>query len=453
MKKLVLSMFWAVASSVALCVVLCAAPPRSNSKPIRILLIDGESGGPYHNWQLTTAVMKKELEDAGIFQVTIATSPRFGEDFSNFKPDFGSYQAIVMNYDAPDWPADLRQQFEQYVKNGGGLVTVHAADNSFPDWKAFNEMIGIGGWRGRTEKSGPMWYFKDGKLVSDNSPGSAGSHGNRLPFQVETRAPEHPIMKGLPRVWMHTPDELYATLRGPGQNMTVLATAHSDPTNHGTGHDEPMLMVLNYGKGRIFHTTMGHDVAALSGVGFIITFQRGTEWAATGRVTQKVPADFPTADSVSYRANIAEMDPAFGHGPFMVSPFDGLADQALEAMKKRADELGIGGVAVVAYFAGDKIQSWSSKMAVFGRMKDEPTDKDKGANLLGIAYAKAAEMADTLKDSGSHVRPPMTGEFGWTGGVIVRGKGGYLIAAFSGGKSEDDVQVSRAGVARLQTGL
>ncbi|MGA7301853.1 MAG: hypothetical protein WBX10_16180, partial [Candidatus Sulfotelmatobacter sp.] len=70
-----------------------------------------------------------------------------------------------------------------------------------------------------------------------------------------------------------------------------------------------------------------------------------------------------------------------------------------------------------------------------------------------IAYAKAAEMADTLKDSGSGVRPPMTGDFGWTGGVIVRGKNGYLIAAFSGGKSDDDVQVSRAGVTQLQTGL
>ena len=449
MKKRIFSVLLAIAWSAA----VGAAPLPSKTKPIRVLLLDGESGGPYHNWQLTSAVMKKELEEAGIFEVTVATSPKFGEDFSNFKPDFGKYQAIVMNYDAPDWPANLREQLDRYLKDGGGLVTVHAADNSFPDWKEFNEMIGIGGWRGRSEKSGPMWYFKDGKLVSDNTPGPAGSHGNRLPFQVETRDSEHPIMKGLPRVWMHAPDELYATLRGPGQNMTVLATAHSDPNNHGTGHDEPMLMVLKYGQGRIFHTTMGHDVMALSGVGFITTFQRGTEWAATGRVTQKVPADFPTSDSVSYRADIAEMDPAFGHGPFMVSPFDGLADAALEAMGKRAKELGIGGVAVVAYFAGDNIHSWSSKMAVFGRMKDEPTDKDKGANLIGIAYAKASEMADTLKDSGSHVRPPMTGEFGWTGGVIVRGKNGYLIGAFSGGKSEDDVQVSRAGVAELKTGL
>ena len=435
------------------CTALCASPASSGANPIRVLLVDGQSGGPYHAWQLTSTVLKKELENAGIFTVTVATSPRFGEDFSSYKPDFSKYQAIVLNYDAPDWSAELREQLEQYVKNGGGLVVVHAADNAFPDWPAFNQMIGIGGWRGRSEKSGPFWYFKDGKLVSDNSPGPAGSHGNRLPFQVETRAPEHPIMKGLPHVWMHGADELYATLRGPGENMTVLATAHSDPANHGTGHDEPMLMILNYGKGRIFHTTMGHDVAALSCVGFITTFQRGTEWSATGRVTQKVPADFPKAGSVSFRVDIAKMDPAFLNGPPRLNPFDSLADSALLAMRKRAEELGIGGVAVVAYFEGDKIQSWNSKILVVGRMRDEPSQTDKGANLIGIAYAKAAEMADTLKDSGSQVRPPMTGEFGWKGGVIVRGKNGYLIAAFSGGKSEDDVKISRAGVEQLSTGL
>jgi type 1 glutamine amidotransferase len=368
--------------------------------------VDGQSGGPYHAWQLTSTVLKKELENAGIFTVTVATSPRFGEDFSSYKPDFSKYQAIVLNYDAPDWSAELREQLETYVKNGGGLVVVHAADNAFPDWPAFNQMIGIGGWRGRSEKSGPFWYFKDGKLVSDNSPGPAGSHGNRLPFQVETRAPEHPIMKGLPHVWMHGADELYATLRGPGESMTVLATAHSDPSNHGTGHDEPVLMILNYGKGRIFHTTMGHDVAALSCVGFITTFQRGTEWSATGRVTQKVPADFPKAGSVSFRVDIAKMDPAFPNGPPRLNPFDSLADSALLAMRKRAEELGIGGVAVVAYFEGDKIQSWNSKILVIGRMRDEPSQTDKGANLIGIAYAKAVEMADTLKDSGSKCARP-----------------------------------------------
>jgi hypothetical protein len=133
--------------------------------------------------------------------------------------------------------------------------------------------------------------------------------------------------------------------------------------------------------------------------------------------------------------------------------FDAAADDALVAMRARARELKVGGVAVVAYFEGETIQGWSSKMVVVGRYKDDPTQTDKGANLLAIVYAKAAEMADTHKDSGSKARPPMTGEFGWTGGVIEQGLSGYLIAAFSGGKSEDDVEVSRAGLAKLKAKL
>ena len=70
----------------------------------------------------------------------------------------------------------------------------------------------------------------------------------------------------------------------------------------------------------IFHTTLGHDVFALSCVGFMTTFQRGTEWVATGRVTQKVPATFPTAKTVSYRVDIAEMDPGFLNGASPVVP-------------------------------------------------------------------------------------------------------------------------------------
>jgi hypothetical protein len=126
--------------------------------------------------------------------------------------------------------------------------------------------------------------------------------------------------------------------------------------------------------------------------------------------------------------------------------FAAAADEALLAMVRRAEELHVKGVAVVAYIEGDSVVAWSSKMRVVGSMKNAPTDKDHGANLLGIAYCKAAEMAESLNNSGSAGRPPMTGEFGWPGGVIAKGKTGYLIAAFSGGPSEDDVRVSRTGV-------
>jgi len=129
--------------------------------------------------------------------------------------------------------------------------------------------------------------------------------------------------------------------------------------------------------------------------------------------------------------------------------FDKLADKALAAMKARAGELNIKGVAVVAYAPGSTVQSWSSKMLVVGNLRTPTTEKNKGDNLLAIAYTKASEMAETLKDSGSGVRPPLTGETGWQGGVTSKGKTGQLIAAFSGGASADDVKVSRAGLAIL----
>ncbi|HEV7348911.1 ThuA domain-containing protein [Telluribacter sp.] len=301
------------------------AQPKKGAKPIRTLIVDGQNN--HDQWPKITYLMKQYLEETGKFSVDVKRT-RYtwkGDEFisaytlagtqntqalaksrvdSSFRPDFSKYDLVVCNFgwNAAPWPRETQLAFEQFISKGGGLVVVHAANNSFPDWPAYNKMIGLGGWGDRTEKDGPyVYYDQKGKLVRDMQPGNAGSHGAQKEFLVTIRKPDHPITKGMPLTWMHTKDEMYDRLRGPAENMEVLATAFSPKDNRGTDRHEPMMMTITYGKGRIFHTPMGHVDYSVECVGFITTLQRGAQWAATGKVDIPVPADFPTAETTSQR--------------------------------------------------------------------------------------------------------------------------------------------------------
>jgi len=229
------------------------------------------------------------------------TGPRSLPDFS---PDFSKYHVVVSNFGhgAADWPEKTQTAFTEFVSDGGGFVSIHAADNSFPGWKEYNEMIGLGGWGNRNEKSGPYVYYDDkGRMVRDDSKGRGGGHGPQHEFSLVVRDAEHPITQGLPKTFLHAKDELYERLRGPAINMKVLATAFAAKKFKGSGRHEPTLMTIDFGKGRIFHSTLGHATYSCECVAFMTTFLRGTEWAATGEVTIEVPKDFPTQSKSSSR--------------------------------------------------------------------------------------------------------------------------------------------------------
>lgn len=313
--------------------ILCGTSLHAAEK-LKALIVDGQNN---HDWSHTTPVLKWILEDSGRFTVDVATAPpgsphepalpkgavtpeqqaahdaaiaRWKEAsktsaaaWDKWRPRFRDYDVVIGNYSGQAWPEAVRSEFVQFVRNGGGFVSVHAADNSFPEWPEYNEMIGLGGWGGRNEKDGPMIRFRDGKIVRDNTPGAGGSHGAKHEFLVVAREPEHPILKGLPAEWRAATDELYSKLRGPAKNLAVLATAFAAPDKGGTGENEPMLMTINYGQGRVFHTTLGHDRQAMEGLGFQITLARGAEWAATGKVTLAAPASGAlTEDHAALRA-------------------------------------------------------------------------------------------------------------------------------------------------------
>jgi len=265
------------------------------------LIVTGQNN---HNWETSSPVIKEILENSGLFAVDISQSPAQGEDMSGFVPVFAEYDLVVLDYTGDSWPETTKTAFVDYVSAGGGVVVYHAANNAFRDWKEYSQITGLGGWGGRNEEDGPYVRWKDGEITRDMSPGRGGSHGQQHAFRVVNRLTDHPITKGLPAEWMHAQDELYSELRGPAENLTVLSTAFADTAKGGTGEHEPILMTINYGEGRIFHTVIGHagvpgSNPAMECVGFIVTLQRGAEWAVTGAVSQEVPDEFPAFNVLS----------------------------------------------------------------------------------------------------------------------------------------------------------
>jgi len=303
--------------------VLALPAPAGAAEKLKALIIDGQNN---HNWKAGTPVLKWILEDCGRFTVDVSTSPQLARKprarkgaskderaeierkwrekraemdskWKSWDPRFSDYGVVVLNYNGKDWPEPMREAFLAYVRGGGGVVVIHAANNAFGRWVEFNKIIGLGGWGGRNEKSGPYVRWRDGKTVIEQKRGPTAGHGPRHEFVVEVRVTDHPVTEGLPARWMHAKDELYQRLRGPAENLTLLMTAFAAKNKKGSGEHEPVMFTIRYGKGRVFHNVLGHDTLAMSGLGFQVTTQRGAEWAATGKVTlpsvssEELPAD------------------------------------------------------------------------------------------------------------------------------------------------------------------
>lgn len=278
----------------------------SCSKPMKALIVSGQNN---HNWKVSHLAIKEILDNSGKFTADVALTPSASGNMDSFNPQFDKYDVVVLDYNGDRWSAKSDSAFLEYVQNGGGVVVYHAADNAFAGWDEFNKIIALGGWEGRNEKSGPYCYIENGEMKLDYSPGHGGSHGMQREYPMHCRNAKHPITKDLPDNWMHAQDEMYDRMRGPANIKDLLYSGAADRNTGGSGREEPLVFTVDYGKARIFHIMLGHcgptleNNPAMQCAGFQTLLLRGAEWTATGKVTQKVPADFPTDKAVSLRKN------------------------------------------------------------------------------------------------------------------------------------------------------
>jgi len=273
---------------------------------LTVLIVDGQNN---HNWAAMTPRMKRVLENTGRFKVDVVTTPparSLPESWDQFWPNFSQYHVVLSNYNGDPWPATVNQALEDYVSGGGGLVIIHAANNAFAGWPAYNKMIGLG-WRGKSFGD-RVTIDNDGKTVrTPKGEGPDSGHGPQHEFVVMTRDSQHPVMRDMPKQWLHAKDELYHGQRGPAEDFHILATAYSAADQKGTGTHEPMIWWVPFGKGRVFTTVMGHvmqqETVAIRCIGFQTVMVRGCEWAATGAVTLPIPDNFPSATKFSVAAD------------------------------------------------------------------------------------------------------------------------------------------------------
>jgi type 1 glutamine amidotransferase len=275
--------------------------------PIRVLIVDGQQL-VFHDWKATTPEIRSILRQAGIFDVNVATTPpekAAPAAWDRFQPQFRECDVVLLNYHGEDWPAATLDALEEFVASGGGLVTFHAGGSSFENRESFNRMIGLA-WRNRNAGPGLALDEAGVRVNIARGEGRDSGHGPSKPFVVRTRQPNHPVMNDMPAQWTHAADELWNSLRGPAERLEILATALSPETRR----HEPMAWTVQFGKGRVWATALGHDVTALRCAGFRTLVARGCEWAATGSVT------LPVADGILPADLAAESDvPAFDSPP------------------------------------------------------------------------------------------------------------------------------------------
>lgn len=275
---------------------------------VRALIVDGNSN---HDWRYTTRILRSILEESGGFAVETSTAPPAGDPArAAWRPNFAGYDVVIQNYNnlvkgwKERWPAEVEADFAAYVRNGGGVVIHHSANNAFRGWAEYDRIIGLG-WRPPADGVALEMTEAGDISVIPVGVGPRTSHGPRKDALVLRRG-AHPIHAGLPDRWMTPRLEIYDHARGPAEETEVISYAFSETT----GSYWPVEWVVTYGRGRVYNSSYGHVMPAeklpvgMRCAAVQTLLVRAALWAARRPVPAAPPADFPNAAALSLRDNI-----------------------------------------------------------------------------------------------------------------------------------------------------
>lgn len=277
-----------------------AIPVNPAENRLKVLIISGRNSYE-HDWTGVNNMLRTMMQDSKRFDVRVT------EDFDNGTLEtLKQYDVVLLNYSSRwnyadpvqhVWSDSAFKALYQYVREGGGLVAYHSSFTWGRDIPEYKKLIG-GTMEPGTSRRAP--------------PGA---------FPVHLIDRTHPITAGMREfIWTYN-DDMYTNMgMDPEAKIHVLATAHDAASAHnpkltgpkypaaaytpeklkamkGIDADHPQVWTADYGKGRVFSITLGHDEVSLHFQPLQTLILRGTEWAATGKVTLPLleeAKDYPT---------------------------------------------------------------------------------------------------------------------------------------------------------------
>ena len=228
--------------------------PAKPKKDRRILVFDLCKGFHHGVIPLANEAFRIMGQKTGAFESDLA------HEMSVFaKGNLSKYDAILFNNTTRlTFTESQREALMDFVKGGKGIIGAHAATDNFYKWPEAQKMIG-GVFTGHPWTSGGTWAFKIDE-------------------------PDHPINAGFEGEGFLAKDEIYK-VGGPysRENLRVLVSLDmANDRNHVKGFTEgdyAVSWVRNYGKGRVFYCSFGHNNPIFWTTDILEHYLAGIQWA------------------------------------------------------------------------------------------------------------------------------------------------------------------------------
>jgi type 1 glutamine amidotransferase len=224
-------MVWLRSSCAAALLLAAAVAPSAQAPPPKNVLYVTQSAGFKHDVLPLSEQVLAEIGRKHGFDV------RVSHDASTITAESLTPYAAVVFYTTGELPISEagKRAFMSWLKSGRGFVGIHSATDTFYQWPEYGEMIG--------------GYF-------DQHPWTT-----QVTMKVEDH--EHPSTKHLGPTWTLA-DEIYQFKNYSRDKVRVLIRLDEKKLDlknknvHRTDGDFAVTWVKNYGKGRVFYSTLGH---------------------------------------------------------------------------------------------------------------------------------------------------------------------------------------------------